>query len=302
MTDRIKRPVFIVGHPRSGTLLMSRIIGGHNQHFLITEHKNKTRYVPEEQFDRRDNELWYEFLYPAEWRRDEKKSKIEPPISAYKEKGSDMLRSLYLESAHGKRLIIKNPSNIFRIPIIKKMFPDALFIFCARNPWHTVQSVITKDKDSFFLKTKEIFEFTSDRFLRAFVSWREACRFYLNERDENWLTIRHEDVVSNPKETIGKIFDFLGMERNDYYDVAIQKPMTRNKNYYYLKKLFRKSKHQKEITDVITPFCELFSYDSSVESLEGGALGYYVEKYKRKLLSFCKRMKRKLKRIQKIFR
>ena len=42
-----KRPIIITGCPRTGTRLVARILGGHSDHFLITELFKKSQYKAE---------------------------------------------------------------------------------------------------------------------------------------------------------------------------------------------------------------------------------------------------------------
>ena len=52
----------------------------------------------------------------------------------------------YLATTHSKRLVDKYPELVFRVDFVRSLFPDARFIFLARNGWDTCHSIANWSK------------------------------------------------------------------------------------------------------------------------------------------------------------
>jgi hypothetical protein len=264
----VERPVIIVGCPRSGTLLMSRILGGCKDHFLITEHSNKLRNCPEDRSGVDDAALWWgKFDYEG-WDRRSRRPPVETPV--YNRDIIADVRSIYLSLSRGKRLVLKNPSHLCRIPFLKEMFPKAFFVFCARNPWHTLQSMTIKGNESFLLRTKRSAALPEDLLLKAAVSWQEAAEVYQQEKDDNWILVKYEDIVSSPAETIGKLFHFLEIRDQSCLSTALRLPKAKSHHYDPVRKLFFKSRHKAEMLEAIEKGNKYLSYPLELPAAQGG--------------------------------
>ncbi len=113
-------PIFIVGFPRSGTTLLEQTLDAHPQ--LVS--------MDEQPFLRRAADQMQSFAleYPAElgkltadqlqrlraeyWQRVEKKTQLQA----------------------GQRLVDKNPFNLLRLPLIRRLFPNAQTVLIIRHP------------------------------------------------------------------------------------------------------------------------------------------------------------------------
>jgi len=297
--QKINQPVFIVGCTRSGTKLISRIIGGHKDNCLLTEHREKF-HIPEDKSGVCECYIWWNNFEHSHWDRNGEPL-VRTPL--YNEEDIKRVKETYLRIAGNKRLIIKNPQNILRIPIIKKMFPDALFIFCVRNPWHGLQSRVISGKAKYLIASKKNLELKNDLLLKSIYSWKESIDVYNQEKDDNWHVVRYEDTVFNTKDTVKKVFDFLGMrEDKEYFDRVCSMPHDLKHTFYPVKKAFNKSKFKKEIMDIVESGCKTFPYDASIDSVPGDAWHYYFaeKKYidaKKIKLWITKRAKEIIKKI-----
>ena len=114
----------------------------------------------------------------------------------------------------GKRLLLKNPPNLGRIPDVLKLYPDAKFIHVYRNPW-LVHASTMKLMDRFMeglaFQTHDVAaieEFVSKRYAMIMRKWlSERC---LIPR-ENLIELRHEDVIARPVEMVDSIFRQFGL-------------------------------------------------------------------------------------------
>src|SRR3989344_3947394 len=177
-TPRSRRPVIIVGSTRSGTKLISRIIGGHPDNFLITEHREK-HHIPEDRSGICEEFLWMNNLAYTSWRRNGNPH-VRVPI--YNEEDIAVMREIFLNAAGDKRLVIKNPQNVMRVRFLKKMFPDALCIFCVRNPWHGGQSRLAAGNANYQLASQKNFDLPDDLLLKSVFSWKESIDIFEREK------------------------------------------------------------------------------------------------------------------------
>lgn len=264
--------MIIVGCTRSGTKLVSRLVGGQADNFLITEHREKF-HIPEDRSGICEEFLWMNNFAYQSWRKNGNPL-VRVPL--YNEEDIAALREIFLRAAAGKRLIIKNPQNIMRIRFLRKMFPDALYIFCVRNPWHGAQSRLSAGNANYQLASQANFELPDDLLLKSVFSWKESIDIYEQEKDENWRVVRYEEVVFKTRDTVAELFDFIGMDANsEYFAKACALPRDLEHRYYPVKKAFRKSKFKKEIMEIVNAGCAVFPYDASIDSVPGGAWHYY---------------------------
>jgi hypothetical protein len=277
--EAARRPIIIVGCPRSGTCLTSRIIGGSDQHFLITEHSNKQKHCPEDGSGVIDSELWWtSFEYPL-WDHRRRRPLVETPV--YDERRIPEIRRFYLGLSKSRRLVLKNPTHLARIRFLKEMFPSAYFVYCVRNPWYTLQSMIIKRNSSFLLRTSRNHGLPDDLLLKAAFSWGEANEIYLRERDDDWVAVKHEDLVHRSKETIRSLFDALDIHDERHIEKATSLPRATERNYYHIRRLFEKSRYRSEITASLEPGCELFSYSLSFDGMKADRSEYRSEEVRR---------------------
>jgi hypothetical protein len=274
--EQTSRPVFIVGCPRSGTRLVARAIGGHPSHFLVTEHADKS-ICPEDTSGLLDQQLWWgTFEYPQWARGDGQPPPIEAPIA--NAEATRKIRAVYLALSGHRRLVVKNPSHLLRLEILKEAFPDARFVFVIRDPWETMQSIITKGSDSYLVRTARVRSLPDDLLLRAAVSWQEAVDIYLREHDPSWSVVRYDALLADPVRAIDSMFDALAIPRDDYRARAATLPYRRKVNVFAIVRRFRASGYQREILEAIGAGCEQFRYPAEPVMSNASAVAYYHDR------------------------
>jgi tetratricopeptide (TPR) repeat protein len=120
-----KRHVFLVGFPRSGTTLIEQVLEQHPEITTMAEKECLTGAAREWMIDAGRFEA---FLAAPE-------AALEPFRAAYwkrvAEEGADPA---------GRVFVDKHPFNTFRLPLIARLFPDALVLFARRDPRDIVLS------------------------------------------------------------------------------------------------------------------------------------------------------------------
>lgn len=122
---RLRKPVLIIGAPRSGTHMLFRLLGNssHLAHWRPSE----------------AHEVWEADHHPAlrGW-----ESNVLGAQDASDETVRRIRREFLLVTGSKKRLLDKNPRNVLRIPFIEKVLPDAHYIFIKRDGRDTINSLI----------------------------------------------------------------------------------------------------------------------------------------------------------------
>jgi len=119
-------PVFVVGFPRSGTTLLELALDAHPNLKSMDEQRFVQDALDElaaagAEYPRRLRDLSPEVLdrvRASYWQRVAKKVKLAP----------------------GERLVDKNPLNILRLPVIRRVFPNARVILAVRHPCDVILS------------------------------------------------------------------------------------------------------------------------------------------------------------------
>ncbi|MFZ2017983.1 MAG: sulfotransferase [Methyloceanibacter sp.] len=271
----MQKPVIILGAPRSGTTLLSRIVGVSDEIFLITEiaPRLKDRHCPEDRSGVSDSELWRSHFSFAAWPTDKPRPLSERPIFDLAKLES--MRARYLEMANGKRLVIKNPLTVARVDMLKIMFPDAIFVFSMRAPWPTIQSAVHKGKSSYILRTEFVNGLPDDLVLRAAASWAESIDVLMRESDSNWIVIRHEELVARPQAVVAALYDHAGLAQVPGHAWRI--PENRDHDYSFIKYRLMGHPYRAEIFSLLRDRARAIGYDPSLWALPGNGLRYAAE-------------------------
>lgn len=268
------RPVFILGAPRTGTTLLARIIGSHDQVFLITEIEPhlKRRHCPEDQSAISDADLWREHFSFGPWRADRRRPLCERPVLDLAKLKS--MRARYFRMAGAKRLAIKNPYNLTRVDMLKIMFPDAIFVFGLRAPWPTIQSATLKGNTSFLVPTDFLNSLPDDLILRAAATWAESIDVLRRDNDANWIVVRYEELLTRPREVIGQLYSHVDLPEMPAMDRAVHLPEVRLKDYSFIKSRMMGHPHRAEITALVEERAHALGYDPDLSALPGSLSRY----------------------------
>lgn len=212
--NSLKKPIFIIGSPRSGTTLLQCILSAHSHLFSLPE----THFF---------SEVMRRISKPADRKLAMKEIQFAFEVLSQtgvvdKKSLRKFLRICDEESTTGKqifeyivecyrpdedinksfRLVEKTPMHAMFIKEIKKIYPDAKFIHIVRDPRDVISSRLA-------LPT------THSKWLPKYVrNWNLVMQSV--EAAQNFmpyaiLTIRYEDLVSYPTRILNRICQFLGL-------------------------------------------------------------------------------------------
>jgi tetratricopeptide (TPR) repeat protein len=188
-------PVFIVGFPRSGTTMLEQMLDAHPRFVAMDEQLTLQHCIKQMQA--------MDLRYPQQ-------------LGELGERDLQRIRDGYWEEVgkivdvpDGASLVDKNPLNLLRLPMIKRIFPSAKIILALRHPCDVMLSCYMQN-------------FRSPAFMTLCSSLERLARSYANSM-ECWihherllkpdvLALRYEDTVSGFERQTRRIAAFLGIE------------------------------------------------------------------------------------------
>ena len=242
----IEKPIFILGTGRSGTTILGIVLSMHREAGYLNEPKA----------------IWH-LIHPHEdiignYSRSDGKYRLdaEDATDDMRQRAAQMFGA-YLTATRSKRIVDKYPELIFRVDFVRALFPDARFIFLARNGWDTCHSIanwsqrlgveIKGEKHDWWgvndrkwqllveqlVKTDPLLSEVADEIKcfekhldRAAVEWivtmQEGLR--LLQASPNCVhLIRFEDLTTKPDETLAELCSFCELPAdNTFRDYARQ--------------------------------------------------------------------------------
>lgn len=234
---KVDKLAYVVGTGRSGTTILSNILGVHRKIGFLNEPKAIWHYVLKQ-----EDVIGSYTMKPSYFRLNH---------LGIDKKQTNLIRKIYgaFLFFSGRSVVLdKYPELIFRVTTVKTLLPAARFIFIVRNGWDTVQSIsnwsekhgassdghihdwwgvddrkwiymveqlVAKDNElSPFVD--EIREFSDHRY-RAIVEWVLAMKeglLHMEQEQDSMLMIKYEALTADPAIGLQEILDFLGLKED----------------------------------------------------------------------------------------
>jgi hypothetical protein len=205
----LRRPIFIVGCPRSGTTLVQCILSASGDAFSLPETHFFASVLPtlQAQFDtpvRADDLATARAAFDTEAELVLPESfwtalRARPPARAV-----DIFVEVveHFRPAADLRAIEKTPRHVLHLDVIGAAFPDAVFVNVVRDPIDVASSLLGMP-----------FE-TSRSVLSYAQRWTEsihAASTYARAHPGRLMTIAHEHLVRRPEESVRDLCDFVDL-------------------------------------------------------------------------------------------
>lgn len=225
---REKPPFFVVGSGRSGTTLLQALIDAHPNLSIPPESHVYDRIAPV--FDTygdlgiQRNRLRFiaDLLadaYVRQWQLDTSPEEIEARVIRGDRIGViDALFSLYAKKHGARRWGDKTPDHIRCLEAIRSDFPDARLIHLVRDGRDRAEArrrMIWGPSTPFGIACE---------WRDEVMQWKAFCNAH---GTEGTLVVRYEDLVTAPRETMARIFEFLEEPDVDTVDEYSSTPLTR---------------------------------------------------------------------------
>jgi len=300
-------PIFVVGHWRSGTTLLHDLFSEDPNlaypttyecffphHFLLTEgtldHAFKVllpKRRPQDDvpvgFDRPQEEEFAMIMLgegspyntmawprrgPVDIEYVDLEGLPEKKVKSWANAFMWFYRRLMLK--HGKRLVMKTPANAARIKVLSKLFPDARWVFIARNPLDVFPSTVKLWRALYSTQGLHnpprlepwLDDYVLDVFER-FATAYERDRHLIPQK--NLVEIRYEDLIKDPIGQMRSIYERLGIEKFDEAEGPMRAILTdrsdhRVSSYKLPKDIARK------VAARLKPFIDRYGYREAVDA------------------------------------
>jgi len=206
-------PIFIVGSPRSGTTLLSAMLGSHSRLYCGPETQFFNKIANSKLKKINSDDDWYqkasnilcEITLSGQVVVElfgENQSSIVKYLNDQPRNKKSLLESLCRNNAHknGKaRWIEKTPNHILHLAEIRSMYPAAKIIRIMRDPRDSAKSMID-------------LPWTTESFIEnsyLWKKWYEQSEGFLNT-DNQSLTVKFEDLLCKSQNVLTKICKFIG--------------------------------------------------------------------------------------------
>ena len=218
---KLDRPIFVIGAPRSGTMLL---------YTVLREHRALAHWLPTEA-----HEVWEADYHPMlrGWESNVLRAEDLTPEAAAR-----IRRSFFLLTGKSKRLIDKTPRNVMRVPFIDAVFPDARYVYLVRDGRENVNSLINAWRSpryrTYRLPEPHAIPGTDPQWWKfvLYPGWRDdvngplevICAKQWSSSNEHVLQaiagidkqrythVRYEDLVDRPEDEVGRILRFLELD------------------------------------------------------------------------------------------
>jgi hypothetical protein len=224
MNQKITKPIFIVGCPRSGTTILAKILNNHSQVASATEihffnHLCKLKKYDWSKID--DNFLKTFFNetriedfcsllkvdfkeFKTQFETTEKDSSLKT-IEQNQKRLFDTLMFLLLKKNSKNRCCEKTPQHLLSVNEILKLYPDAKIIHLIRDGRDTVNSLVKMP-------------WRPEGLLNNSRFWKQYAKIgmQLHERylkhTANYHSLKYEELLLNPQNTILELCNFMELE------------------------------------------------------------------------------------------
>ncbi len=190
-----RKPVFIVGMPRSGTSLTEQIIASHPDAYGAGE-LTQLWSIGQEISRSKNFEHYTENLA----------SLGKESANLYAERYLAYLENL---APHALRVTDKLPHNFMNIGLIKQLFPEAFIIHCHRHPFDTCLSVYFKKFNDRHLYARNLSEIA-----RFYAAYRDLMNTWGNTAT-NIFSLKYETLVANQEKLSRDIISHIGLDWDD---------------------------------------------------------------------------------------
>ena len=192
-------PVFIVGFPRSGTTMLEQMLDAHPgfgsmDEQLILHHCIKQMEA-----------FGLQYPYQLDLVDD---TMLHAMRRRYWDEVADVV-----PLAPGQRLVDKNPLNMLRLPMIRRLFPDAKVILALRHPCDVLLSCYMQNfRSPAFMVLCSSLERLANSYANAMRSWIHHQQLLAPDV----LVLRYEDTVADFPAQVARIAGFLQVDGQDH--------------------------------------------------------------------------------------
>ena len=205
MSNNIQnRMIFVIGSPRSGSTMLQRMLGSHNDIYTHPEPHIVTP-LAHLGFYTNIEKAPYDHINAAEAIKEyveelpDKDNDYYDACAAY----LDVLYGRMLDKSGKKMMLDKTPAYALVLPFLTRVYKDAKFIVLSRHPL----AIFSSYANSFFDGDFDA-ALTFNNIVGRYVP---AIAAFLKQTDVSFHHVQYEQLVSSPEHEMSQIFNFLGL-------------------------------------------------------------------------------------------
>lgn len=194
-------PIFLISLPRSGSTLLQRMLatgdavaGANEPWFMLPLWAMRQRPAARAGYSHQTAVDAFNDLL----------ANLPDGDATYRLAVSEFALRIYGELAKGRPYFLdKTPRYYLMVDFLRQVFPEARFIFLARNPLSVLASIIQTWYKGHFM------------WFDHWIDWKQghACMAEaIRSRRDGDLVVHYEDLVSNPQATLETLCDGLGID------------------------------------------------------------------------------------------
>lgn len=239
--------IFVISQPRSGSTLLQHILASHSEIHTMPEPWLMLHLVYARRASGIEAEYNAQYAFLA---LQDFFNRIKNAETVYIQGLRNMALQLYLEaleSTDKKYFLDKTPRYYFIIPELYKIFPNAKFIFIQRNPLAVFSSIV---ETNFSGNWNGLFR--QDR-IHDILTAPKLILEGLETLGNKAVSIKYEDLVSEPEKTIRFLCDRIGIQFDQEMLTYGKSVKLENTTFIDPKSIY---KHDKPVTNYVNDWLD----------------------------------------------
>jgi hypothetical protein len=177
---------------------------------------------------------------------------------------------------HGKPLVMKTPANAARLKLLTKLFPDARYVYLARNPLNVFPSTVKLWRALYSVQGLHnppdldpwLDDYVLDMFVRLTEDYEEDRHLIPKNR---LVELRYEDFVKDPVASMRDIYRRLDIPGFDQAEAPMREFLG-ERSEHKVSRYELPDELKRKVIDRLKPYIDRFGYRAAVEaSLAGTA-------------------------------
>ena len=192
--------------------------------------------------------------------------------AAAKKKWADAYMWFYRRLAlkHGKPLVMKTPANAARLKLLTKLFPDARYVYLARNPLSVFPSTVKLWRALYSVQGLHnpprldpwLDDYVLDMFVRLTEDYEEDRHLIPKNR---LVELRYEDFVKDPIASMRDIYRRLDIPGFDQAE-APMRAFLAARSEHKVSRYELPARLKRKVVERLKPYIERFGYRAAVEA------------------------------------